>query len=306
MSRLASVSGASKSGSGMGLPVRRGRPAGRRSSDRQQNDPFESRTDGPPAGAAAEAEGAPRDQMIAVFAHDLRSVLSVLTLNANLFLRREGETAEMSARNIRRAVGRMDQLISSLLDYARLRLEKLDVTPRAIDVSELIRETVELFRPVACEKSLSLMLALPDGPVRARADHIRIFQVLSNLLSNAIEASRPGGRIVVSAATTGPNVRVAVRDDGPGIPESELERVFEVFYRLPETNPRGLGLGLYICRAIIRAHGGRIWAASEAGAGSTISFTLPRSSSERPVEGPRRDSLARPWLEAARPHRSRL
>jgi len=243
--------------------------------------------------------------MVAVFAHDLRGALGALTANAELFLRREGETAEMSARNIRRAVRRMDQLISSLLDYARLNLDRLEVAPRAIDLSELIRETVELYRPMACEKSLSLTLAVPDGPVRARADHNRIFQVLSNLLSNAIEQTRPGGRIVVSAAMPGPDVQVVVRDNGPGIPESELERVFEGFYRLPGSNARGLGLGLYICRAIIRSHGGRIWASSGPEGGSAFSFTVPLSA-EPPFEGPRWHSLASARLEAARPHRPRL
>jgi signal transduction histidine kinase len=105
--------------------------------------------------------------------------------------------------------------------------------------------------------------------------------VLSNLLSNAIKFSPVKGRITVQATTSGSDLQVAVQDDGPGIPEPDLERVFEGFCQLRDSDARGLGLGLYISRAIIEAHGGRIWATSRPGAGSTFSFTVPESLSER-------------------------
>ena len=239
---------------------------------------------------------AQRDQMIAIFGHDLRGLLNALTLNTELFLRRDGERAAESARNVRLAVGRMDRLITSLLDYVRLKAEKLEVVPRPLDAAELVREAVEIFRPLASVKSLTLTLAIPDTPLRVRADHDRIFQVLSNLLSNAIKFSSVKGSITVQATTSGRDLQIAVQDDGPGIPERDLDRVFEGFCQLQDSDARGLGLGLYICRAIIEAHGGRIWATSRPGAGSTFSFTVPRSSSERafarPPDGTARAAMA--------------
>jgi signal transduction histidine kinase len=220
--------------------------------------------------------------MIAIFAHDLRGLLNSLTVNTELLLRKEGETAVQSARNVRRTIGRMDELIATLLDYVRLKADKLQVVPRPLDAAELLQEAVEIFRPLARVKSLSLTLAIPDAPLRATADYDRMFQVISNLLSNAIKFSSVKGKITVQATTSGHDLQVAVRDDGPGIPERDLDRVFEGFCQLQDSDARGLGLGLYISRAIIQAHGGRIWATSGPGAGSTFYFTVPRSPSRRP------------------------
>lgn len=220
--------------------------------------------------------------MIAVFGHDLRGLLNALTLNAELFLRQDGEAVVETARNVRRTVGRMEQLIASLLDYVRLKANKLAVVPAPLDAAELLREAVEIFRPLARVKSLSLTLAISEEQLWARADHDRMFQVLSNLLSNAIKFSSVNGSISVQATKTGHDLQVAVRDEGPGIPEHDLDRVFEGFYQLQDSDPRGLGLGLglYISRAIIEAHGGRIWATSRPGAWTVFSFTIPQSTPE--------------------------
>ena len=230
--------------------------------------------------------------MIAIFGHDLRGLLNALTVNAELFLRREGETAIASARNVRLTIGRMDKLIASLLDYVRLKANKLEVVRRPLDAAELLREAVEIFRPLARVKSLSLTLAIPDVPLRAAADYDRMFQVLSNLLSNAIKFSAVKGTINVQATTLGHDLQVAVQNDGPGIPERDLDRVFEGVCQLQDSDTSGLGLGLYISRAIIQAHGGRIWATSRPGSGSTFYFTVPGLRSER--------TSARPPAGAAR------
>jgi signal transduction histidine kinase len=235
---------------------------------------------------AAETILAKRDLMIAIFGHDLRGLLNALTVNAEVLLRKEGGAAVESARNVRRTIDRMDQLITSLLDAVRLNANRLTVVPGPLDAGELLREAVEIFRPLARVKSLSLTLAIPKRPLLATADHGRMFQVISNLLSNAIKFSSVKGRITVQATTTGHDLQVAVRDDGPGIPECDLDRVFEGFCQLQGPDDRGLGLGLYISRAIIEAHGGKIWATSQPGAGSTFYFTVPRSDSEPEPAGP--------------------
>jgi signal transduction histidine kinase len=266
-----------------GQRTRRGQSPGRRSGDKEEHwiHPTAIHIDEVTKREAADTVLAQRDRMIAIFGHDLRGLLNALTVNAEVFLRQEGEMAFESSRNVRLAVGRMDQLITSLLDYVRLKANKLEVVPRPLDAAELLREAVEIFRPLARVKSLSLTLAIPNAPLLATADHDRMFQVLSNLLSNAIKFSSVKGKIVVQATTLGHDLQVAVQDDGPGIPECDLDRVFEGFCQLQESDARGLGLGLYISRAIIQAHGGRIWATSRPGAGSTFYFTVPGSNSER-------------------------
>jgi two-component system, chemotaxis family, sensor kinase Cph1 len=271
--------GAPGSTGAAGRRTRRGPSAGRRRGDRINSTAL--LVDEITTHEAVGTMLARRDHMVAVFAHDLRGLLNALTINAELFLRRDGEGAVETARNVRLTIGRVDQLIASLLDYVRVKANRLEVVPRPLNAAELLREAVEIFRPLARVKSLTLTLAIPDTPLRATADHDRIFQVVSNLLSNAIKFSSVKGSITVQATTSGDDLQIAVEDDGPGIPERDLDRVFEGFCQLQESDARGLGLGLYISRAIIEAHGGRIWATSRPGAGSTFSFTVPRSSSER-------------------------
>ena len=235
---------------------------------------------------AAETILARRDRMIAIFGHDLRGLLNALTINADLLLRNGGGAGIESGRNVRLTIARMDQLITNLLDAVRLNANKLTVVPRPLDVTELLREAVEIFGPLARAKSLSLTLAVPKRSLRATADHGGLFQVISNLLSNAIKFSSRKARIIVQATTSDHGLEVAVRDEGPGIPESELDRVFEGFCQLQDADDRGLGLGLYIARAIVQAHGGRIWATSRPGEGSTFRFTIPRSASESSPAAP--------------------
>jgi chemotaxis family two-component system sensor kinase Cph1 len=286
--------------------IQRGQSAGRRSGDKEG--PLVSQTALLIAEVrkreAADTTSAQRERMIAIFGHDLRGLLTALSVNSELFLRQEGATAAKSAHNIRLTIGRMEQLVSSLLEYVRLEADKMEVVPRPFDIAELLREAVEIFRPLALVKSLSLNLAIPEAPIPATADHDRIFQVLSNLLSNAIKFSSVKGKITLQATTSGNDLQVAVQDDGPGIPERDLDRVFEGFFQI-QSDDRGLGLGLYISRAIIQAHGGKIWATSRPGAGSTFYFTVPRLYSERASYG--RRAAAPRWLDGGLPvQRSRV
>jgi signal transduction histidine kinase len=284
-SRLASAPGAA---SEKGQPARRGRSPGRRSGDKHGlwDDQAVLLADQITAHEVAETILEKRDRMIAIVGHDLRGLLNALTVNAELLLRTEGPATVESARNVRRTIGRMEQLIARLLDSVRLNSDGLEIVPRPLDAAALVREAVEIFRPLARVKSLSLSLAIPDAPLRATADRDRMFQVLSNLLSNAIKFSSVEGKIAVHATGSGHDLQVSVQDEGPGIPERDLDRVFEPLFQLQESDARGLGLGLYISRAIIEAHGGKIWATSRPGAGSTFCFTVPRTRSERGLSGP--------------------
>jgi signal transduction histidine kinase len=222
----------------------------------------------------ADASLADRDRLLAIFAHDLRNLLSVLTVNAELFLRKEGEAAKTNGKNIRATIGRMAGLINSLSDLAALNAGQLKVRPETSDMAAPLREAVEIFRPVALAKSISLDLVDPGALLPAIIDHDRIFQVLSNLLGNAVKFTAERGKISVSATELDGEVQVAVTDTGIGIPAEDLTRVFELYRQLGSSRD-GLGLGLYISKAVVEKHGGRIWATSSLGVGSTFFFTVP-------------------------------
>lgn len=156
----------------------------------------------------------------AIFTHDLRNLLGVLSLNTELLLKRRGESAETNANNRRRAIGRMDRLVGSLYDPGKLNSGKLNVAIGSRDLAEVLREAVEIFQPLAFSKNVELTLAGAERPLNAKIDHDRIFQVLSNLLSNAVKFTREGGKISVSAAENSGTIRVAVRDTGSAFPRA--------------------------------------------------------------------------------------
>jgi len=225
--------------------------------------------------AASENDVAVRESLIHTFSHELRTLLNAMTVNTAVFLRRDGKTREKTGANIQLTVQRMERLLTNMIELARLNRGKLNVIPRPHDAAALVEEAVETFGLLARSRSVSLSLKLEDLPLAASIDHDKVFQVLANLLTNAIDFSREDGKVAVRAARSGNLVEVAVADTGPGIEEKELPRVFERYRQLDHKNPRGLGLGLYISKSIVNAHGGEIWAASRPGAGSTFTFTVP-------------------------------
>jgi signal transduction histidine kinase len=177
--------------------------------------------------------------------------------------------------SFQRTVRQMDRLISNVLDLARLRAGKFHVVLDKLNASDLVGEAVGVFRPLASARSLTLESRLPESNLPVHVDPDRIFQVLSNLFSNAIKVTPRGGRISVSAARQDRQVQIAVRDTGRGIAEADLHRLFNPFCQLGRGDRQGLGLGLFISKSIVEAHGGTIWAESRVGSGSTFFFTVP-------------------------------
>ncbi len=209
-----------------------------------------------------------------MFGHDMRNLLNILAVNTELSLRNGGRNSR-SLEGLQLTVRRMDRLISNLLDLARLKAGTFHLTFDSRNAVEVIREAVELFRPLAHAKSLSLDATLPSTTLPVRIDPDRIFQVLSNLFSNAINVTPQGGSICVSAAKVDDAVQITVRDSGRGIAETDLESIFKPYCQLDHAERRGLGLGLFISRSIVQAHGGQIWAESRLGRGSSFVFTVP-------------------------------
>jgi PAS domain S-box-containing protein len=226
-----------------------------------------------------------RDEVLGVISHDLRSPLhtirmSVATLRDTL---RERRTEPLKWFDIiNRSVDRMNAMIENLLDASKIEAGSFSVARAEQDLRALIQQAVELFRPMAAQNSLELRCHIEGDLSRPWVDSDQILRVLSNLLGNAIKFSSQNGVIVLSAERTGDEVRVSVKDDGPGIDPEDLPHVFDRYWQARSGDRRGAGLGLPIARAIVEAHGGHTWAESRRGEGSTFTFTLPLGS---PGEG---------------------
>jgi signal transduction histidine kinase len=140
-----------------------------------------------------------------------------------------------------------------------------------------VAEVIATFEPVASAKRISLVSESTEPSILANFDRDRIMQVLANLLTNAIKFSPEGGKVSIRVEHTEGKAFCCVGDTGPGIPGDTLELIFERFWQAGKNDRRGLGLGLYISRCIVEAHGGTIWAESKTGEGSRLCFTLPTS-----------------------------
>ncbi len=177
-----------------------------------------------------------------------------------------------------RNVERLTFLVQDMLDVARLESGKLEIRQEPLDVSELLREVEDTFVDSAVRAAVSMEMESDRG-LWVRGDVNRLNQVLYNLLSNALKFSRPGGKILIGARTVGAEVVVSVSDTGMGLDRAQIDRLFQPFTQVHDpmtVTATGTGLGLYISRGLISAHGGRIWVESPGiGLGSTFSFALP-------------------------------
>ncbi|HEY0133574.1 MAG TPA: ATP-binding protein, partial [Nannocystis sp.] len=202
-----------------------------------------------------------RDDFLGMVSHDLRNLLSGIVLNATLVLKRasgtdEGRRTAEGMQRIQRYVARMNRLIGDLIDVVSIDAGKLAVTLEPHDASVLLGEAVDAFALVAAEKGIELSATAVAGPLPTRFDHDRMLQVLANLITNALKFTAQGGQVVIEGARVGTDVRLSVSDTGTGIPAHMLEAVFDRFWQVGKNDQRGLGLGLYISRCIVEAHGG--------------------------------------------------
>ncbi len=215
--------------------------------------------------------------MLAGVAHDLRQPLHALALATNM-LDPDAMTAAQLRRPIeisRRQIGRLERMIGDFLDMAKLDAAQLELRLRREDVCELVRNAVELLDEGVAKERLALRL--PAEPVHVRCDPLRIEQVIGNLLSNAIKYSPADAPVEIAVEVRGGEVAVRVTDRGPGLSSDEQARLFEPFRRVGAAarEAPGIGLGLYVVRRILAAHGGRIEVESERGRGATFSAYLP-------------------------------
>ena len=227
----------------------------------------------------ADRSVASRDEFLAIVSHDVRSLLAGMALSTEVLIHLqppgvEGDQARREAHRIRRHTVRMNGLVGDLIDVVSMESGKLRVEPTEQDATRLLVEVAESFQLLASAKQIRLVVEAPTGPVLARFDHDRLLQVMANLIGNALKFTAAGGCITLGLACIERGALFTVRDDGCGIASDQLDSVFERFSQASQSDRRGLGLGLYIARCIIEAHGGRIWVESTPGAGSVFHFTL--------------------------------
>lgn len=219
---------------------------------------------------------ATRDEVMAIVAHDLRNPLGSITMRASLMRDDSMSTfARDHAVMIENTAMRMEYLIKTMLDVATMDAGRFSLIRVSCSVDELLRESLRLFEPLAASKGIAITSDAIDPDLRVHADRERILQVLSNLIGNALKFTPRGGHVTVTAEREDDRVRFAVEDTGHGISAENLPRVFDRFWMHQFPGVKSTGLGLFIARSIIEAHGGRIWVESEIGHGARFYFTLP-------------------------------
>ena len=222
-----------------------------------------------------------REEFISVVAHDLRSPITSIKLGAGLleqlpFGGHGTERERTVVRSIGTSATSLNRMVEDLLDVSRIEAKRLTLEKKAVDLRHLIYEVVD--RATEVTKEHPVRVAMPEVVPLVEADPGRIEQVLVNLLSNAGKYSYPDAEIRVEMEVRPSEVVISVTNYGPGIAPEEKARLFTRFYRAKaaeRVKAPGLGLGLYIAKGLVEAHGGRVWVESEVGKSTTFRFTLP-------------------------------
>jgi signal transduction histidine kinase len=217
-----------------------------------------------------------RRRLVAAASHDLRTPLASLRLLVESIDDgvATGETRERYLKEIRTHVDVLSDLIDDLFELSRIEAGDIAWTMRQVELHELIGDTVAAMRAPADERGVRIAAELPTGELVASANAEKVQRVLFNLIQNSICHTPADGSVTVRARPTGGGVEVEVADDGEGVPAGAGERVFEAFYRGDAARAEdGAGLGLAISRAIVEAHGGRIWL-EDGQPGTRVHFTL--------------------------------
>jgi two-component system phosphate regulon sensor histidine kinase PhoR len=225
-----------------------------------------------------------RQDFVANVSHELRTPVANIKGYAETLL--EGALDDKDS--ARQFVGiiaengrRLEDLINDLLDLSKIESGKLPLLFSSLNVAQLIRKAAAILEKNIRDKHLSLEIRIPEDLPRISADEARLMQVFINLIDNAIKYTLAGGSLLIVAEDNERQVRIDVIDTGVGIPERDLPRIFERFYRVEKARSReqgGTGLGLSIVKHIVQAHGGQVWASSAPGQGTTFSFTIPKAS----------------------------
>ena len=223
-----------------------------------------------------------REEFISVVAHDLRSPISAITMGTDALQRLldpseklDPDKARKIIRHVKTSATRLDRMVSDLLDTSRLEARRLELRLQTVELPAILRDVI--YRAEAAATGHPLKLIVPESLPLVVADPARFEQLLANLLSNAAKYSTPESEIRIEAFRRDVAVEIAVTNVGEGLRPEEQARLFTRFYRTGSHRGKGegIGLGLYITKGLVEAHGGHIWVDSMQGAYATFSFTLP-------------------------------
>jgi signal transduction histidine kinase len=225
-----------------------------------------------------------KNDLVATVAHEFRTPLTSLRMAIHLLAEEQVGPLNVKQADLvaaaREECERLQGIVDDLLDLSRIQAGRMELQAERIPAGALLELAAAAQRPAADEAGLDVAAAVPADEVAVSADRERIQLVLGNLVANAIRHTPHGGRVTLSAAPAGDLVRFEVTDTGEGIAPEYQERIFEKFFRVPgarEGREGGVGLGLYLAREIVQAHGGDMGVRSAPGQGSTFWFTLPRA-----------------------------
>jgi PAS domain S-box-containing protein len=223
-----------------------------------------------------------KSTFVSIVSHELKTPVATILGYAETLARPDArwdpDTVRELAETIQDEAKQLDRLITDLLDVSRLQAGALPLTVEDVALDALACRVVQRFQGQTDRHDLAARF--PEDFPLVRGDRMRLEQVLNNLVSNAIRYSPEGGRVRIRGRVRRDDVVVTVTDEGIGIPATEQGRIFEAFYRVDDRSTRktrGAGLGLFLARAIVEAHGGRLWVESEPGEGSSFSFSLSRA-----------------------------
>ena len=243
------------------------------------------------AQALAEEANRAKTLFLSTMSHELRTPLNAISGYAELMeLGVHGPLTDDQRQDLRRIQANQRHLlglVNSVLDYSRMEAGRLVFRLASIRLKDVLREVETIVLPMASKREVEFQHACVDDGIVVRADQEKLQQILTNLVVNGIKFSREGGRVSVECNTEGDNALVRVVDDGIGIAEKHLEKIFRPFVQVVEGTTRkeeGTGLGLAISRSLARAMGGDLWVESELGDGSTFTVSVPLSTAEPGAE----------------------
>lgn len=221
------------------------------------------------------------NEFLQMVSHELKTPLVPITINLDLILRLDStnltEKQRKCLNEINTNVGFLSQLIRNLLDAKRFAFGKIVISKQQTDIGKIIVDAIDLIKQ--SQSNMPTIVCDVRQKIPIMCDASRITQVIFNLLKNSVESTSNDGLIVVNVLDGQDTVTVSVSDDGIGIDQEHMDDLFKIFYQSDMSTTRekkGLGLGLYLCKNIIEAHDGKIWAKSSIGVGTTVTFVLPK------------------------------
>ena len=232
-----------------------------------------------------------KTDFIAISSHELRTPLGLILGHATFLRELSGEQYAEQLDLIIRNATKLKTIVENLSDVDNIRNGAARVRNQQVSLTKIIEDVILTFQPEANSRNITVESEGEQSPFYLEADEVKLSIALSNLVKNALQFTEAGGHVTINVQEDGGHYRVAVTDDGIGIPARDLPRVFERFFQVEAHLTRrygGMGLGLAVAKAMIELHGGRIWAESQEGKGSTFTFLVPVTQTQPspPASGP--------------------